>query len=42
MSAIYRDLLLQMHQDRYDVLQKNYRVSKAKKFLLAIRVLTGK
>jgi len=42
MSAIYRDLLLQMHQDRYDVLQKNYRVSKIKKFLLAIRVLTGK
>lgn len=42
MSAIYRDLLLQMHQDRYDVLQKNYQVSRIKKFLLALRVLTGK
>ena len=42
MSAIYRDLLLQMHQDRYDVLQKNYRVSRIKKLLLALRVLTGK
>jgi phytoene/squalene synthetase len=39
MSAIYRDLLLQMHQDRYDVFGKNYRVSRIKKLLLALRVL---
>ncbi len=39
MSAIYRDLLLQMHRDRYDVLQKKYRVSTVKKFLLTLRVL---
>jgi phytoene/squalene synthetase len=42
MSAIYRDLLLQMHRDRYDVLQKKYRISHAKKFLITLRVLTGK
>jgi phytoene/squalene synthetase len=42
MSAIYRDLLLQMHQDRYEVFEKNYRVSRWKKLLLALRVLTGK
>jgi phytoene synthase len=42
MSAIYRDLLLQMHRDRYDVFQHHYRVSKFKKILLAIRLLTGR
>jgi 15-cis-phytoene synthase len=42
MSAIYRDLLLQMHQDRYDVFQKIYRVSRWKKLLLALRVVSGK
>jgi 15-cis-phytoene synthase len=39
MSAIYRDLLLQMHQDRYDVFQKNYRVSRWKKLLLTLRIV---
>lgn len=42
MSAIYRDLLLQMHRDRYDVFQKKYRVSRVKKLLLALRVFAGK
>ena len=27
MSAIYRELLLQMHRDRYDLFAKKYRVS---------------
>lgn len=35
MSAIYRDLLLQMHRERYDVFHYRYRVSALKKVLLA-------
>ncbi len=42
MSAIYRDLLLQMHNNRYDVFSKKYRVSNTKKVLLALRVLTAR
>jgi phytoene synthase len=42
MSAIYRDLLLQMHRDRYDVFAKKYRVSTSKKILLMLRVLSSK
>jgi phytoene synthase len=38
MSAIYRDLLLQMHRDRYDVFAKRYRVSGLKKVFLLLRV----
>jgi len=38
MSAIYRDLLLQMHRDRYDVFAKRYRVSGLKKALLLLWV----
>jgi len=41
MSAIYRDLLLQMHRDRYDVFAKRYRVSGLKKFVLFLRVMTA-
>ena len=41
MSAIYRDLLLQMHRDRYDVLAKRYRVSGLKKLVLLLRVMTA-
>jgi len=39
MSAVYRDLLLAMHRDRYDVLKKRYRVSTGRKLSLLIRVL---
>lgn len=42
MSAIYRDLLLQMHHDRYDVLQRTYRVSRFKKILLTMRVFSSR
>ena len=42
MSAIYRDLLLQMHRDRYDVLAKRYRVPTLSKLLLLIRVMTSR
>lgn len=42
MSAIYRDILLQMHRDRYDVLAKRYRVPRARKFLLLLRVMTAR
>ncbi len=42
MSAIYRDLLLQMHSDRYDVFSKRYRVSSIKKLALLLRVMTAK
>jgi phytoene synthase len=42
MSAIYRDLLLQMHQDRYDVFAKRYRVSGLKKLVLLLRVMSVK
>jgi phytoene synthase len=33
MSAIYRDLLLAMHRDRYDVFHHRYRVGRIKKLL---------
>ena len=42
MSALYRDLLLQMHRDRYDVLAKRYRVPTLRKLLLLIRVMTSR
>ncbi|MFZ4387848.1 MAG: phytoene/squalene synthase family protein [Chthoniobacterales bacterium] len=42
MSAIYRDILLQMHCDRYDVFAKRYRVPLGKKFLLLLRVMTAR
>lgn len=41
MSMIYRDLLLQMHRNRYDVFAKKYRVSKIKKILFALRVMNS-
>lgn len=42
MSAIYRNLLLQMHRERYDVFQKKYRVRGFMKLILMVRILTGK
>ena len=42
MSAIYRDLLLQMHHDRYDVFAKRYRVSTIHKILILIRVMSAR
>ncbi len=42
MSAIYRDLLLQMHRDRYDVLAKRYQVSTIHKILILIRVMSAR
>jgi phytoene synthase len=41
MSAIYRDLLLQMHRDRYDIFVKRYRVPAFRKFLLLLRAMTS-
>ena len=41
MSALYRDILLQMHQDRYDVFAKRYRVSSISKLLILLRVMTS-
>jgi phytoene synthase len=41
MSAIYRDLLLQMHRDRYDIFVKRYRVPTFRKFLHLLRVMTS-
>jgi len=41
MSAIYRELLLQMHRDRYDVFARRYRVSGLKKAALMLRVMTS-
>lgn len=41
MSAIYRELLLAMHRDRYDVFSKRYRVSTISKFLILIRLVTS-
>jgi len=41
MSAIYRELLLQMYRDRYDVFAKRYRVSGLKKAALMLRVMTS-
>jgi len=42
MSAIYRNILLQMHRDRYDVFAKRYRVPAFKKFLILLRVMTAR
>jgi len=42
MSAMYRDLLLQMHRDRYDVFAKRYRVPTLRKLLLLLRVMTSR
>jgi len=42
MSALYRDLLLQMHRDRYDVLSKRYRVPTLRKLLILLRVMTSR
>ena len=42
MSGIYRDLLLQMHRDRYDVFAQRYRVLTLRKLLLLIRVMTAR
>jgi phytoene synthase len=41
MSAIYRELLLQMHLDRYDVFAKRYRVPGFRKLLIQLRVMTS-
>jgi phytoene synthase len=40
MSAIYRELLLAMHRDRYDVFARRYRVSNPRKLVLLLRVMT--
>jgi len=42
MSTIYRDLLLQMHRDRYDVFAKRYRVPVFRKFVILLRVMTAR
>lgn len=42
MSAVYRDILLQMHRERYDVFAKRYRVSGIKKVGLLLRVMTAR
>lgn len=39
MSTIYRDLLLQMHSDRYNVLGRKYRVGTTKRILILLRVM---
>lgn len=41
MSWIYRELLLAMHRDRYDVFGRRYRVPAFRKFLLLLRVTTS-
>lgn len=41
MSAIYRELLLAMHRDRYDVLAKRYRVSGSKKLALLLQLMAS-
>lgn len=41
MSGIYRELLLEMHRDRYDVFAKRYRVSRPRKLLILLRVMTS-
>ena len=38
MSAIYRNLLLQMHRDRYDVFGKRYRVGRLSKLFTLARI----
>ena len=42
MSAIYRDLLLQMHRDRYDVFATRYRVSTIQKIFILLRVMSSR
>jgi len=42
MSAIYRDLLLQMHHDRYDVMSKRYKVNSIKKIILLLQIMTAR
>jgi phytoene synthase len=42
MSAIYRELLLAMHRERYDVFAKRYRVSGPRKLALLLRVFLEK
>ena len=42
MSAVYRELLLAMHRDRYDVFARGYRVSGFRKLVLLLRVMTSK
>jgi 15-cis-phytoene synthase len=39
MSAVYREILLAMHRDRYDVFKKRYRVSTVRKLSLLLRVM---
>jgi len=39
MSAIYRELLLIMHRDRYDVFVKRYQVPGLKKAYCLLRVM---
>jgi phytoene synthase len=41
MSALYREILLRMHRDRYDVFAKRYRLSISRKFLILLRVMTS-
>ena len=40
MSAVYRELLLAMHRDRYDVFARRYRVSNPRKLALLLRVMS--
>lgn len=40
MSSLYRELLLAMHRDRYDVFAKRYSVPPLRKLMLLLRVLT--
>jgi phytoene synthase len=40
MSAVYRELLLAMHRDRYDVFAGRYSVSTPRKLALLLRVMT--
>ena len=42
MSAVYRELLLAMHRDRYDVFVRRYRVSGFRKLALLLRVMTSR
>ena len=42
MSAVYRELLLAMHRDRYDVFARRYRVSSLSKLALLLRVMTAR
>ena len=42
MSAVYRELLLAMHRDRYDVFARRYRVSSLSKLALLLRVMSAR